>query len=614
MKTRRKLVLVVLFPSVVIVSVFILSRRAIEKHRDNDFIINVLCRERASCHVVLESVLGLHERNPNDSTSTPLPSRVSAVMGLFEDTLDALQNGGPIPLNTERTVFEHRAVDVERIKGDLVELSDGWNEFTTAITGLGEDREDASRMPAVITPLGLEVTDKIDGLVAVLQLEAQHSLDRLYAVELIGFALALTALIWGFFAISRIRLKLSKVMRQFTSRSDAGSPETDCLPRSADEFDVMLKGAVELEETHTEIERRKRFEEVLQRAHNRLVGIFNATVPVCTIAVDHTILDLNDTFCTLFGVDKSRICGKKCDDVWEDRFLDQCNSLIRTILDGSNGAGCEFDSVLKDGKKVSFVANAVPCADPDGKLMGVVISLTDVTDLRRIEEELRERNEHLAAFAHTVAHDLKGTLCCMGFAQDLDRDYDRFPEKRIRETLRIISRNVTKMVSIVDNLLLLAEVPRTRINKAPLEMRAIVVEACERLATRIEESETLIIIPDDLPSAVGYAPWVEEVWVNYIGNAIKYGGTPPHVEIGADDPSDGQVRYWVKDNGPGISKELQSKLFVPFSRLGKTPIHGYGIGLSLARRIIEKLGGKVAIESEKGKGSLFIFTLPKPDD
>jgi signal transduction histidine kinase len=109
---------------------------------------------------------------------------------------------------------------------------------------------------------------------------------------------------------------------------------------------------------------------------------------------------------------------------------------------------------------------------------------------------------------------------------------------------------------------------------------------------------------------LGYAPWIEEVWVNYLSNAIKYGGRPPRVELGAETQPGGLVRFWVRDNGPGIAPEAQVRLFVPFTRLDQVRAKGHGLGLSIVRRIVEKLGGQVGVISTPGQGSVFSFTLP----
>jgi signal transduction histidine kinase len=143
-------------------------------------------------------------------------------------------------------------------------------------------------------------------------------------------------------------------------------------------------------------------------------------------------------------------------------------------------------------------------------------------------------------------------------------------------------------------------------------MVELVLEAQMRLTDMIEKYEAEILMPDDWPIALGYGPWVEEVWANYLSNAIKYGGRPPRAELGADRLADGMVRFWIKDNGPGLNPEEQSKLFVPFTQLAQVHTRGHGLGLSIVHRIVEKLGGQVAVKSESipGQGSMFSFTLP----
>jgi signal transduction histidine kinase len=140
-------------------------------------------------------------------------------------------------------------------------------------------------------------------------------------------------------------------------------------------------------------------------------------------------------------------------------------------------------------------------------------------------------------------------------------------------------------------------------------------EALQRLEGMIEECGAKIVKPEKWPAAMGYAPWVEEVWANYISNAVKYGGDPPIVRIGATvDPLD-KVRFWVQDNGEGIAPEESAKLFSKFSRLtGVEKIEGHGLGLSIVKRIVERLGGEVGVQSEIGEGSTFYFTLPPAEE
>jgi signal transduction histidine kinase len=181
------------------------------------------------------------------------------------------------------------------------------------------------------------------------------------------------------------------------------------------------------------------------------------------------------------------------------------------------------------------------------------------------------------------------------------------------------------MAVIIDELLLMASARNLQdVEPLPLNIQYIVEEALERLAPAIETSGAEIQLPEIWPDALGYGPWVEQVWVNDLSNAIKYGGhpeggLPPRIWLGAERVTcaskDGAyVRFWVQDNGPGLPEEAQARVFEAFCRLqDRTRAEGHGLGLSIVQRIVSKLGGTVGIESEVGEGSLFHFTLPAED-
>lgn len=238
------------------------------------------------------------------------------------------------------------------------------------------------------------------------------------------------------------------------------------------------------------------------------------------------------------------------------------------------------------------------------------------TILQNQAADLAMRNADLDAFAHSVAHDLKNPLTSiMGYAEMLLDDYDLLADEERKEFLGIIARRGVKMRQIVDELLLMSQLRNREVQLSPLNMQAIVGEAVQRLDAVCREKGAVIHLPEDWPSALGYAQWLEEVWANYLSNAIKYGGRPPEIWLGAsEDVVEGvadSVRFWVKDNGLGLSAEEQKSLFRPFSRLYTNQEEGHGLGLSIVKRIVEKCQGSVGVESTPGTGSTFWFTLPQ---
>ncbi|MGD2206411.1 MAG: HAMP domain-containing sensor histidine kinase [Anaerolineae bacterium] len=233
--------------------------------------------------------------------------------------------------------------------------------------------------------------------------------------------------------------------------------------------------------------------------------------------------------------------------------------------------------------------------------------------------ELAAQNEELDAFAHTVAHDLKEPVSVVvGFAEFLLQNLETMSPQDVAEGLRYVLKTSRQLDRIIEELMLLTGVRTQEVVPEPLDMGHIVEESIERLRVLIEEQHAQITLIDKeaWPVALGYAPWIAEVWANYISNAIKYGGRPPRVELGAEQATDlpashpAMIRFWVRDNGPGLSTEAQIDLFAPFSRLEQIRAKGHGLGLSVVRRIVEKLSGEVGVESELGRGSTFFFTLP----
>jgi PAS domain S-box-containing protein len=283
--------------------------------------------------------------------------------------------------------------------------------------------------------------------------------------------------------------------------------------------------------------------------------------------------------------------------------------LWATILAGREWHG-EFHNRKKNGGLFWERSSISPVRDREGSITHFVAVKEDVTERKRLEEERERLISELDAFSHTVAHDLKNPLgAVIGFAELLVADDVRLSDKDVSESLQAIGQSARKMHGIIEELLLLAGVREAEVEKQPVDMAAVVCGALQRLSDMTQEYAPQVVLPKEWPVALGHAPWIEEVWVNYLSNAMKYGGKPPRLELDAD-ATDGRLRFWVTDNGPGLTPEQQARLFTPFTRLHQVRATGQGLGLSIVRRIMKKLGGEAWLESEPGKGSRFGFALP----
>lgn len=275
-------------------------------------------------------------------------------------------------------------------------------------------------------------------------------------------------------------------------------------------------------------------------------------------------------------------------------------------------ADTEMDSIVQ-GFELGAIDYIKKPLEPRETLARIRTHLTMKSLREGLQKEIEEK-EHLIAdlqaFTQTVAHDLKNPVSnVLGFAEILENDFHRLNKDALMETVAFMKQSSLKVYQIIDSLLLLANIRLKEIEFAPINMEIIVLEAKARLSQDFAASEAELIMPESWPQVVGYSSWVEEVWFNYMSNALKYGGLPPCIELGYDELPDGSVRFFVKDNGDGLNKFQVEKLFKPFTRLHSSR-HGHGLGLSIVQRIVEKLGGEVGVHSKLGQGSTFFFTLP----
>jgi len=318
----------------------------------------------------------------------------------------------------------------------------------------------------------------------------------------------------------------------------------------------------------------------------------------CEAATGYTLAEVKDTI--LADV---LLVPRECQTV---------KTALEALNSGQTPVIYENQWQTKAGDRRLIAWSSTGLFDKNGNIDHIVSTGTDITEQKQTQEEREKLIDELEAFAHTVAHDLQEPLApIIGFADATSHYYGTLSEVEIKQNLEAIVKNGQKMSTIINELLLLAGVRQRQVELTPLDMDKIVAEVKQRLSYMLEQQQGQIKLPDNWETALGYAPWVEEVWVNYLSNALKYGGEPPRLELGSTRLADGMVKFWVRDNGPGLPPGDWADLFTPFTRLDHSLSKGHGLGLSIVRRIIERLGGQVGIESlSPGQGSIFSFTLP----
>lgn len=348
---------------------------------------------------------------------------------------------------------------------------------------------------------------------------------------------------------------------------------------------------------------RHRFLDLMPVARNKLIE--NMSDAMLVLDSQNRIIDLNPSMQRILNIQEEQAIGTAVNDYLGEWNLD-LEEVRKTI-----GTHQEI-RLEQNGAAITYDLHISPLDESGEQTAGFLIVLRNITHRVQLENELRLKNDDLETFAHMAAHDLKSPLgVIMGFSELLPDLLPNNENAQIINYLQVINRTAQKMDGIIHALLLLARMREQDVIVQSLNMTAIVAEVMERLQFDIEDAEAVITIPDSWPTVVGFESWIEEVWVNYIGNGLKYGGQPPHITLAFTEQENNMVRFEVQDNGPGINPEDIGRLFTTFTRLDVEKAEGHGLGLSIVKRIIDRLGGEVGVVSTVGEGSVFYFTLPK---
>ena len=278
----------------------------------------------------------------------------------------------------------------------------------------------------------------------------------------------------------------------------------------------------------------------------------------------------------------------------------------------------EFPIMTKGGS-LRWVGQHATLITEEGIVTGIQAIIRDITarkaaedEAERYRHELEERNRELDAYNHTVAHDLRSPLSVITSYMDLLRltESDVLSENGLEVVTRVIEA-AKRMSEMISNLLMLSNIKDSDEVLTAVEVKPVVAAALERFGPRIDERGIDIQIADHFPKVVAYGPWLEEALANLIGNAIKYIGKDnptPRIEI-LCAPQLSRIRIGVRDNGLGIPEEAQGQLFEMFSRFHYNEAPGMGLGLSIVKRIVNKLNGAITVDSSVGKGTTFWIEL-----
>ncbi len=231
-------------------------------------------------------------------------------------------------------------------------------------------------------------------------------------------------------------------------------------------------------------------------------------------------------------------------------------------------------------------------------------------DIQAKNKELLKKNEEIENFIHIISHDLKAPIVSIqGFASILKTELGNALQGVNLDYFNRIQANAQQMSTLIIDLLEFSRVGRIEDDKEMVDTTALFKEITEELKPEIDKRHIKVQLADQFPALWGSRKRLSQVFTNLIGNAVKYMGpaSDPSIEIGYSDKNGSDLcTIWIKDNGIGIKKEFQEKIFQIFQRAPtQLKVEGTGIGLSIVKKIVELNGGRVWVESEEGKGSQF---------
>ena len=369
----------------------------------------------------------------------------------------------------------------------------------------------------------------------------------------------------------------------------------------------------------TDITDRVRAEDALREREQNLQGIFRAA-PVGIGMVSHrTITQANDQFCRMTGYDRDELIGQSARMLYPSdkayAFVGQ--EKYARILDSGIGA-VETQWRRKAGGVIDVLLSSSPmdASRPHENVVFVALDITDLHEkeraLREYAEDLQRSNEDLERFAYVSSHDLQEPLrSIVSFSQLLERRYRGKLDADADEYIAFIVEGGTRMQALILDLLTYSRV-NTKQQELTRTDAANVLAAVERhLEVPLREAGATNT-HDPMPVVLADPTQLEQVFANLVSNAIKFRkpDEPLRIHVGARR-LDGFWEFSVADNGIGIETEYFDRIFVIFQRLHTNEIYpGTGIGLAIVKRIIDRHGGKVWVESTPGEGTTFFFTLP----
>lgn len=347
----------------------------------------------------------------------------------------------------------------------------------------------------------------------------------------------------------------------------------------------------------------------------------------------------NVAFAQALGVSREQMIGKTAADLYPSGFAAfMCEKDQQLVAEGGGVQQYETDLMYADRNTHTIIVNKATYHALSGELSGLIGVFVDITERKQAElerdrlmQELEAKNKELESIIYVSSHDLRSPLVnIQGFSRKLAKSCTALNktlaeielplEKRdellqlltesMPRSIEFITGSVEKMDSLLSGLLRLSRLGRAAITAENLDMNLLISKIINSLAYQIETSGAQITVGQLLPCR-GDSVQISQVFTNLLDNAIKYRSAERRLEVHISSVASGDgVQYCIRDNGIGIHPDYQNQVWEIFHRINPRDIPGEGLGLTVSRRILDRLNGTIRLESEEGVGSSFFVTLP----
>ncbi len=384
-----------------------------------------------------------------------------------------------------------------------------------------------------------------------------------------------------------------------------------------------------------DITKSKKSAEELKKERD-FVNTLLQTLPVYFVAIDTAgkIRLVNQTMLNALGYKEEELLGNdylsKC--VPKSEYED-LKRVFSQIIHDYRPTFSENHILTSNGERKLVEWRGCPLLNEEGHVeyfFGVGIDITEkrekekeLNDYRHQLEELVEKrtaeltsvNKDLRSFTYSVTHDLRAPLrAIIGFTDALTEDYSDILDEVGKEYLKRIIKATKRMDLLIENLWNYSRLSRKKLRLKPVLLSKLTYKVLEDLRIETDEKGASVEVEDDLPEILAHATTLKIAISNIISNSLKFvgKGVKPEIKIWAESLSRDRVRLYFRDNGIGIKEENLEKIFEPFKRLfSRETFPGTGMGLSIAKRGVERMGGSIGVESTIGEGSTFWIELPK---